>query len=170
VGRYERAGSERSELAALGEALAGARNRIAVRIGRGEPEHCVDALDQPLRDRVLEDLRVGVHLAPVHPHHLDEEELDETVAPHDVRGELEPGLGQPNPRVGLVGDEPGPGQSLDHRGGGSRGHPEGLGDLSRRHPLAGILGLLEEDALEVVLDGARRHGARISETCFFAST
>jgi hypothetical protein len=83
----ERAGEQARQFE-LGHVASRGRDRIAVRIDHGPAEHLVHAGDQSLGNRVLEDLGVLVHLAPVHLHHFDEEELDQTVAAQDVSREL----------------------------------------------------------------------------------
>ena len=54
----------------------------------GPAEHLVDALDQPIRDGVLEVLGLVVDFGPAHPHHLDQEELDQPMPAQHPRGEL----------------------------------------------------------------------------------
>ena len=84
----------------------GARNRIAMGIDLGPPEHLVDAIDQAIGDGVLERFGFVVHFGPAHPHHLDEKQLDQPVATQDEGGELLASLRQPHPGIRLVAHEP----------------------------------------------------------------
>ena len=59
-----------------------------MRIDRRAAEHLVDAVDQPVGDRVLEVLGFVVDLGPAHAHHLHQKQLDQPVPPQDQRGEL----------------------------------------------------------------------------------
>ena len=63
-----------------------------------------------------EELGFFVNLAPVDSQHLDQEELDEAMAPEDMGREFSTGVGELDTAVGLVGDEAASGESLDHRG------------------------------------------------------
>ena len=83
----------------------GIGNRIAVRIHFGPSQHFVDAVDQPIRDRVLQQLRFVVDFGPAHSHHLHEKELYQAVASQDQSRQLLPGLGQPHARIRLVSDQ-----------------------------------------------------------------
>jgi hypothetical protein len=132
-------------------------DRIAVRIDRGVAEHLVHALDQAVRHGVLESLRFGVHLAPVHPHHFHEEELDQAVTPDHVKRELAPRLREPDAAVRLVVDEVAVGERFHHRGDRARGDREHLRDPPGGDALAARRLLLEQDLLQVVLDGRGRH-------------
>ena len=59
-------------------------NGIAMRVDRGMAQHLVHALDQPVGDGVLEELRLGVHLGPVDPHHLHQEQFDQSMTPQHL--------------------------------------------------------------------------------------
>ena len=83
------------------------RNRIAVRIGFGSPEHFVHAVDQAVRYRVLELLRFLVHFVPAVAHHLHEKQLDHAMAADDERRELFARLRQRDAGIWLIADEPG---------------------------------------------------------------
>ena len=77
---------------ARGDDLAvAAGNRIAVGIDFRMSEHFVDALDQPIRDDVLELFGLFVNLVPAHAEHLHEEQFDQPMAPQDERGESRSG-------------------------------------------------------------------------------
>jgi hypothetical protein len=51
-----------------------------VRIHFRPTEHLVHAVDQSIGYDVLEQFRFLVHFVPAEPHHLHEEQLDESVA------------------------------------------------------------------------------------------
>ena len=87
--RADRAGHQALRLLRLHLTL-GVRDRVAVRIDLGTPEHLVHPVDQPIRDDVLELFGLVVHLVPGVAHDPHEEELHEPVAPQHERGELVP--------------------------------------------------------------------------------
>jgi hypothetical protein len=90
LGHPERA--EEEVLAVLVADLPGCgRDRVAVRVERRAVEHLVHALDEAVGDRVLEHLGIGVDLAPVHAHDVDQGGLDHPVAPQHARGDSVPG-------------------------------------------------------------------------------
>ena len=122
-GLAERAGEQRVVLR-LDERAFRPGNRIAVRIRGGPAEHLVDAFDQAVRHRVLEVLGLVVHLRPAHPHHLDQEKLDQSMASKDARGELFSRRGQANAGIGFIPDEARFRQRLDHRRGGPGHDPQ----------------------------------------------
>ena len=137
------------------------RNRVAVRIYGRPPEHLVDPVDEAFRHGVLEPFSFVMHFAPVHPENLNEELLDEPMAPENEGCQLFAGRGEPNPHVRLITNQPGLGQRLDHRGGGPRHNSQRCSNLAHGDQRAGVVvgGLRDVDRLEVVLDGLRReHG------------
>ncbi len=100
-----RAGQQRVVLPTV-ERAVGVGDGIPVRVELRASQHLVDPVDEPFRNRVLEMLRFVMHLRPAHAHHFHEEELDQPVPAQDHGGQLLPGRGQPDPRVGLVFHEP----------------------------------------------------------------
>ena len=58
-----------------------AGDRVAVRVPARVAQLGGDALDEQVRDGVLEHLGLVVHLVPAVAEHLDEERLDEPVPP-----------------------------------------------------------------------------------------
>jgi hypothetical protein len=125
-------------------------------------EELVDTLDDPLGDGVLELLGLAVHLAPVEPDDLHQEELDQPVAAQHVGGQLAAGRGEPHAAVGLVAHQAAVGQGLDHRRHRAGGDAETGRDLPHRHQRSGLPVLLEQDALEVILDRAGGHAGSLS--------
>ena len=83
----ERTGQQRLVLRPAERPL-GSGNRIAVRVGRRPAEHLVDEFNEPVGDGVLEVLGLVVNFGPAHPHHLHQEELNQSVPAEDARGEL----------------------------------------------------------------------------------
>ena len=110
----ERTRQQRLELLRLDQAF-GVGNRIAVRIGLRPAQHGVHAIDKAIADGVFELLGLVVHFVPRVAHHLDQEELDQSMTTGDESGEFLPGLGQCHPGVGLVLDQPRLRERLDHR-------------------------------------------------------
>jgi len=86
-----------------------------MRVDRREAEHLVHALDQPIRDRVLELFRFLVDLVPAHAENLHQEELDQPVAAQNVESETPPGLRELHTAVGHVVDQTALRQGLAHR-------------------------------------------------------
>ena len=128
---------------------------IAVRIDRGTPQHLVDPIDEPIRDRVLQVLGLVVHFGPAHTHHLHQEQLDQAVAAQDERRELLAGRRQPHPDVRLVTGQPCVSQRLDHRRRRPGDHADRRGELAHRHEGFGVpernLGL--KNGFQVVFNG-----------------
>ena len=99
--RVQRTREERLDLLLRLDQPVGVGNRIAVGIGLGASEHRVHAIDEPIADRVFELLGLVVNFVPRVPHHLDEEELDQTMTTSHERGELLSGSRQRHPGVRL---------------------------------------------------------------------
>ena len=156
--RVHRTREQRLRLLRLDQPF-GVGNRIAVGIGLGPAEHGVHAIDETVADRVLELLRLVVDFVPRVTHHLDQEELDQTVAAGHECGKLLTGLGECHSCVRLVFDEPGIRQRLHHRRRGAGGHVERGCELTHGQKTMGRFQAVgpDIDGLEVVLDGARRH-------------
>ena len=81
-------------------------------------------------------LGLVVDFGPAHPHDLHQEELDQTVAAQDARGELLAGVRKAHARIGLVTDQPRLRQRLDHRRGGAGNDAQGRGQLAHRDEVA----------------------------------
>ena len=69
---------------AVDEAQLAVRNRVAVRVVRREAELLVDLRLELLGQRVLEELRLGVHLVEREPEPIDEVALEQAVVPQDL--------------------------------------------------------------------------------------
>ena len=83
-------------------------------IDRRASQHRVDPIDQSIRCGVFETLGLVVHVGPAHAKYLDQEQLDETVAPEHERGKFPSRRAQANPSIGLVVDQARFGERLDH--------------------------------------------------------
>ncbi len=147
---------------AVGDDALGIRDRVAVRVHFRVAEHLVHAFDEPLRDDVLELLRLVVHFVPAHPHHLHQEQLDEPVPPDDQPRQPFPRRREPNSGIRFVVHQPRLRQRLDHRRRAAGGDPDGRGEGAHLDERAARRQgqLLQVDVLEVVLDGAGwKHGS-----------
>ncbi len=85
----------------------GVRDRVAVRVESRAAEPGVDALQQPVADRVLEHLGLVVHLVPGVAELAHEPGLDEAVPAQHGQGALLAVLGEPHRTVRHVRDEAG---------------------------------------------------------------
>lgn len=90
-------------------------------IDGGKVQQGVDAVDQALGDDVLQLLRLLVDFAPVQPHHLHQELLDQPVPAQHVQGQLLAARAQPHPAPRLVVHQARVEQRFDHAGGRSPG-------------------------------------------------
>ena len=106
---------------------------------------------------MLQPLGLVVHLGPVHPEHLHEELLDQTMTPEHQRGQPLAGRGEPHAHVRLVPDQTRLRQRLDHRRRRPRDDAQGGGDLAHGHETIGIFvrALRHVDGFQIVLDGLR---------------
>ena len=82
-------------------------------------EVCREGPFQPRGDGVLQRLGLGVHLAPVEPEHLREEEFDEAMAADDAAGLDAAGVGESCAVAGRVLDPACLVEPLEHAGDGS---------------------------------------------------
>ena len=111
----------------------------------------VDPVDQPVADRVLHVLGFFVHFVPGEIERLHQEQLDQTMAPHDRSASALPGRRQPHAFVGRVGDQVAFAERLEHAGHGARRDRQRLGQLTGgRLAIAGQADL--KDRFDVVLD------------------
>jgi hypothetical protein len=96
-------GARKERLSFLGlyDAL-GVRNRVPVWIRVRAAQHFVHPIDEAIGDGVLEKLGLIVYLVPPQPHHLHEEEFDESMAAQDPRGEFFARARQGDAGVGRV--------------------------------------------------------------------
>ena len=121
---------------ALDVRVAGAGDRVAVRVVRRPAEQGVDAFEQPVGDRVLKSVRLVVHLVRAEPHDTDEEGLQEAVPADDVPGVA--GAVRRERRAVVRGalDEPVFGEPLEHHGHGRRRDAQMAGESGRAHLVA----------------------------------
>ena len=100
-GRGQRAGQQALEVSRRDGAF-GARDRVTMGISGGPPEHLVDPLDETLRNHVLEQLGLVMHLGPAHPHDAHQEQLDKPMSSQHQRRQLLAGRRETHADVGLV--------------------------------------------------------------------
>ena len=105
------------------------------------------------RHRVLEPLRLLVHLVPRDPEDVGEKALDQPVAADDALGVLAPVVGEGEHLVGSARDVAVALEPADHLVHGRRGELHGARDVGPRHGQAGLLE--PEDRLQVLLFGDR---------------
>jgi hypothetical protein len=117
--------------------------------GGGVADRRVHPLLQHRRHRVLDPLRLLVHLVPGDAEDVGEEALDHAVAADDVAGVLAPGLGEDQRFVGVAGDVAVLDQAPDHlvHGRGRKLHR--AGDVGAGHRQARLLD--PEHDLQVLL-------------------
>jgi hypothetical protein len=101
-----------------------------VGIDAGSAQEHVDFLEDFFGDGVFEVLGLLVDFGPVEAEDFHEEEFDEAVPAEDVEGELLACVGEPDAGAGLVIDEVGLGECLDHGGGGAGGDGHGGGEAA----------------------------------------
>ena len=121
-------------------------------VGR-KAEGGVDPGFDRLRERVLEQLGLGVHLGEGDPERIDQVALEKTVVAEDLERDEPPAFGQPDAPVRRPCQQPLLVQSLGHRRDGRRGHAEAAREGVRAGPARGVTEL--EHGLEEVLCGAR---------------
>src|SRR6266849_1844236 len=132
--------------------LAGdARDGVAVRVELRAAEQLEDSLLHPLRDHMLEALRLLVNLVPAVAEHPDEEHLQEPVVPDQLEGHLPALARQLLTAVPVVLDQALCLQPRDHLADGRRGDAETLGQLAGGYGAAVPMEVVQR--LEVVLLG-----------------
>ena len=116
--------------------VAVARDRVAVRTGRRAAEQLVDAVGDPVAQRVLEVMCLLIGLRPAKPDHLGQQPLGQRVASECALGGLAATIGE-GQLAGLAinRDELLPHEASDHLGDGRRAHAEALGQARRDHRL-----------------------------------
>ena len=132
------------------DAAAGV-DRMAVRARLGVADGGEHPLLEHRRHRVLDPLRLLVHLVPRDPEHVGEEALDHPVAAHDVLGVLAAGVGEGQRAVGPARDVAVALEPPDHLVDGRRGQLHGPGDVGAGHRQPRLVE--PEDGLEVLLLG-----------------
>ena len=131
-----------------------------MRIVRRVPELLVDLRLELLRERVLEQLRLGVHLVEGEPEPVDEVALEQTVMAQHLERPEAALLGQRDATIGQPLDEPELVEALGHRGRRRCADAHAPRERGRRDALPG--GLEDVDRLQVVLDGDGEIGWRRS--------
>ena len=123
-----------------------------MRVRFGMAQECIDAVDQPVADRVFHVLGFFVHFVPGQIQRLDQKQLDEPMAAHDPQGQCIARVGQPHALVRRVGNQVALAERLEHAGDGAWRDPQSRGQLAgRRLAVARQTNL--KDRLDVVLDG-----------------
>ena len=116
--------------------VAIARDRVAVRAGRRTAEELVDAVGDPVAQRVLEVMCLLIGLRPAEPDHLGQQPLGQRVAPEGPLGGLTATIGESQLAGFAVNrDELLPHEAGDHLGDGRRAHAEALRQARRDHRL-----------------------------------
>ena len=93
-----------------------------MRVARRVAEPAVDAVDERVRDGVLQHLGLVVHFVPPVAEHLDEERLEQPVPPHHRHRVRATGLGELDAPVRLVHEEALLGEAADAVRDGGRPH------------------------------------------------
>src|SRR5207249_11922869 len=93
-------GTRRRDRAGAGEAALPARNRTAVRAGRGMPEKGADRVGHRVRKDVLEDAGLLLDLRVLHAERLREERFGEPLAADQVLAAPAPRLRERRLRAG----------------------------------------------------------------------
>ncbi len=132
------------------DALAG-RDRVAVRAGRRVADGGAHALLELRRHRVLEPLRLLVHVVPRNAQHVGQEALDQAVPADDPLRVPESLLREADRLVGSARDVAVPLEPPDHLVHRRGGELHRAGDVRARHREPGLLE--PEDDLEVLLLG-----------------
>src|SRR5581483_100166 len=105
---------------------------VAVRVELGPAEKLEDALLHPLRDDVLEALRLVVNLVPAVAENADEEHLEQPVMTDELECDLATLGRQLLAAISVVLDEALRGKARDHLAHARRRDAESLGQLTRR--------------------------------------
>ena len=122
-----------------------------MRVARGRAEQRVETLNEEIRARMLEQVRVLVDLVPRVAQRRDEEGLQQPVAAHHPHGEAAAFLRELHARVALVIDEPLGRQTLDRLRGRGQLLPRAPRQFAQRHRVpAGMLRNIPQD-LEIIL-------------------
>jgi hypothetical protein len=136
----------------LGQRAIRGRDRIAMRIRHGVSERGGHALDQRVRDRVLEALGLGMYRVPAVAEKPDQIGLDQPMTTHHPQRRQPPRLGQLDTLVGDVLEQTKLRETLDHAADGRRRQLQQVGDVAgggktafRAEPV---------DRLEIILDRA----------------
>lgn len=147
-----------------------ARDRIAVRIGRGMAEESVEAVEDFVRDGVFELLGFGVDGAPVHLEDVDEEGFDEAVFAEDIEGDAAALRSEAHALARAMLDVAGIGKGFDHRGDGAGNDGERFGEGAHGDEAVGAVALgKQQHVLEVIFNGARGHVGEIGVRGFDAT-
>ena len=112
-----------------------------------------DQLLELLRQRVLEDLRLGVHLVPRHPEVLDEEQLEQPVVADHLERDMAAAFGETDAAVALVLDETEGRELTEHPRDRAGADVEQRREIVRRGRAVALLERV--DRLRVVLDRGR---------------
>ena len=116
--------------------VAVARDRVAVRAGRRAAEQLVDAVGDPVAERVLEVMSLLIGLGPAEADHLGQQPLGQRVASEGALGGLAAAIGEVQlARLAVDRNKPLPAEARDHLGDGRRAHAEPLGQARRDHRL-----------------------------------
>jgi Multicopper oxidase len=127
------------------------RDRVAVRVVRRVSELLVDLGLQLLGQRVLEELRLGVHCVEREPQAVDEVALEQPVMTEDLERATPARVGEGDAPVREPLDEAELVEALRHRGRGGSADPHAARESRRRDALTCRLEAV--DRLQVVLDG-----------------
>ena len=120
---------------ALDVRLAGPRDRVAVRVVGRPAEQFVDAVEQPVGHRVLQGVRLVVHLVRGEPDDADQESLQQPVPADHVPGVPGAVRRERRPVVRAL-DEPVLGEPAEHRGHGRCGDAQMAGQRGGGHLVA----------------------------------
>lgn len=123
----------------------------------------VDAFQEAIAERVLENLGFVMDFVPVVPELAHEPGLDQTVAADDRGGARETGIGECHGSIGAVGDEPLCDEFLHHLGDGRGCQAQLARELRRRHLHRLPLGVVI-DRLQIVVNRGRWHRTRLPPT------
>lgn len=138
-------------------------NRIAMRIPRRQSEHFIDAVDEPLADRMLEHLGLFVNLGPIEIQNFDEERFKQPVTAENLHHRAVAGVAENNPLARPIIDEALPLKLLHHGGSRSGRHLDRLRNFANGSEQLLISRELV-NCLQIVLAGAGGHLAG-SGTC-----
>ena len=125
-----------------------------MRVEVGPPEELEDPLLHPLRDDVLEPLRLVVHLIPGIAEDLDQEHLQQSVMADQLEGDPPALLRQLLSPIAVVHNEAVLDEAPDHLADRRGGDAQALRELAGRHRSAIAVKVVK--GLEVVLLGPGR--------------